>query len=74
MPYTCEKAPRKFMFVISFIGFTVCCMMLGPIDEPIKLPNDVWIVIMAFPLLGFFQTFVFIPVIPEMLERIQVDL
>lgn len=28
----------------------------------------------AFPVLGFMQTFTFIPIIPEMLERLQVDL
>ena len=28
----------------------------------------------AFPLIGIFQVFVFIPIIPEMLERLQVDL
>ena len=27
----------------------------------------------AFPVLGFMQTFTFIPIIPEMLERLQVD-
>jgi hypothetical protein len=29
---------------------------------------------MAFPVLGLFQVFVFIPIIPEMMERLQVDL
>lgn len=29
---------------------------------------------MAFPVLGFFQYFVFIPIIPEMLERVTVEL
>lgn len=27
----------------------------------------------AFPVLGFMQVFTFIPIIPEMLERLQVD-
>jgi len=31
-------------------------------------------IIIAFPILGLFQYFVFIPIIPEMLERVQVDL
>ena len=70
MPYTCEKAPRKFMFVVSFIGFAICCMLVGPVEKPIALPHEAWVVILAFPLFGFFQTFVFIPVIPEMLERL----
>lgn len=37
-------------------------------------PENYWIIIMAFPLMGVFQYFVFIPIIPEMLERVTVGL
>jgi hypothetical protein len=30
LPYTCEHAPRRFTFVLSFIGFGFCCMFMGP--------------------------------------------
>lgn len=31
-------------------------------------------IVSAFPLLGIFQVFIFIPIIPEMIERLQVEL
>ena len=48
--------------------------MLGPANEPFNFPHNVWLVIAAFPLMGLFQTFIFIPIIPEMLERMIVDM
>ena len=30
LPYTCEHAPRRFAFVLTFIGFGFCCMFMGP--------------------------------------------
>ena len=47
--------------------------MMGP-SSFFDLPNNYWLVVSAFPILGFFQVFVFIPIIPEMIERLQVDL
>ena len=78
LPYTCEHAPRKFMFVVAYLCMAGSMVLLGP-SKMFKLPGppenkDVyWPVVAAFPLLGFCQIFVFIPIIPEMLERIQVD-
>ena len=46
---------------------------MGP-SKYLDLPDELWIVVSAFPLIGIFQVFVFIPIIPEMLERLQVDL
>lgn len=46
---------------------------MGP-SQYLNLPDKLWIVVSAFPLIGIFQVFVFIPIIPEMLERLQVDL
>ena len=47
--------------------------MMGP-SEILDFPLSIWMIIFAFPTIGFFQYFVFIPIIPEMLERIQVSL
>ena len=30
LPYTCESGSRRLQFMISFFGFGVCCMLLGP--------------------------------------------
>ena len=47
--------------------------LLGP-SSLLGLPEIVWLPIAAFPLMGIFQVFVFIPIIPEMIERLQVEL
>jgi predicted MFS family arabinose efflux permease len=45
-------------------------LFLGP--SPLTgLPQTKEIIWLAFPLMGIFQTFVFIPSIPEMLEKMQ---
>jgi hypothetical protein len=54
IPYTCASTPRKLFFCISIFGLMITSFMLGPADEPIKLPFNVWVVVGAFPLIGFF--------------------
>lgn len=73
LPYTCEHTSRKFLFFISMLGFAGCIFLLGPSDI-LGLPDSVWLIISSQPPMGIFQVFVFIPIIPEMLERLQVDL
>lgn len=74
LPHFCETAfPRKLQFVIAMFGFAICCFMMGP-SSMLNFPSSYWIIIMAFPLMGVFQYFVFIPIIPEMLERVTVEL
>ena len=48
-------------------------LLMGP-SRLLKFPTGLGTVIMGYPLLGICQVFVFIPIIPEMLERLQVDL
>lgn len=56
------------------LGFAGCNFLLGP-SQFFNLPADnYWFTVAAFPFMGIFQVFVFIPIIPEMLERLQVDL
>ena len=74
LPYTCEHSPRKLQFFVAMLGFAGCNFLLGP-SQFFQFPSDnYWFTVSAFPALGIFQVFVFIPIIPEMLERLQVDL
>lgn len=74
LPHFCEtRFPRKLQFIIAMFGFAICCIMMGP-SLMLGLPDNYWIIIMSFPLIGIFQYFVFIPIIPEMLERVTVGL
>ena len=73
LPYTCESSPRRLQFFLATVGFSISIFMLGP-SAFFGLPQNYWIVIASFPLQGLCQVFVFIPIIPEMLERLQVNL
>ena len=73
LPYTCEHSPRKLLFFLSMIGFGCCCFLLGP-SELLGFPESFGLMVSSLPIMGIFQVFVFIPIIPEMLERLQVDL
>lgn len=73
LPHYCETAfPRKLQFVIAMFGFAWVCFLQGP-SQLLGFPDNYWLIIAGFPLMGVFQYFVFIPIIPEMLERLQVD-
>jgi len=68
MPCTCEHISRKFMFIVSMVVFGLDMFLMGP-SKILNFPQQWYYVAAAFPILGFAQTFVFIPIIPEMLER-----
>jgi len=51
----------------------VAMLLMGP-SKYLNIPDNLWIVVAGFPVMGIFQTFVFIPIIPEMLEALQHDL
>lgn len=78
LPRFCEETlPKKFQFVIAMLGYALTCWLLGPSELLHFNENQttsLYLVIAAFPCMGIFQYFIFIPVIPEMLERLQGDL
>lgn len=78
LPRFCESSfPKKLQFVIAMIGYGFTAFLLGPSDIlGFNTDKDIalYLVILAFPMMGIFQYFIFIPVIPEMLERLQGDL
>lgn len=65
--------PRKLSFVIAMISLTLIMFLMGP-SQILHFPNYNQLIISAFPLLGLIQVLVFIPILPEMIERMQVDL
>ena len=78
LPRFCEHSfPKKLQFVIAMIGYGFTCFLLGPSNmlgfADMSSNAGLAFVIAAFPMMGIFQYFIFIPVIPEMLERVQGD-
>jgi predicted MFS family arabinose efflux permease len=72
LPYTCANTPRKVMYLIAMFGFGLCNLMLGP-TEMFGLDHHQYSFIISatsLSLMGIFSVFIFIPIIPEMLERL----
>lgn len=70
-PYCCEKWPRKFQFVWCFFLYAVSFVLMGP-SEFLKLPDELWIIVSSMVALGVAMPYIFIGVIPEMIERMRV--
>jgi MFS family permease len=67
------KVSRKLLFVICPIIAGFSMFLFGP-SFLLGLPNNYWFTISSLFILGIVQAFFFIPLIPEMIERMQVDL
>merc|ERR1712062_592727 len=71
-PYTFEHASRKLQFAGAMIGMG-CMHLLGPLSHTQHSRQN-----MDYNRrmvgVGVFQVFIFVPIIPEMLERLQVAL
>lgn len=62
--------------MIAMLGFGLCMILLGP-SVWFGFPQGeaaLYPMIAAFPFLGIFQVFVFIPIIPELFERLTYEL
>ena len=56
--------------IISILGSGFTMILLGP-SYILGIPQKWYIVACSFPLLGFFQAFIFLPILPEVIERLQ---
>jgi MFS family permease len=67
------KVSRKLLFVISLLIAGFSMFLFGP-SLLLGLPDSYWFLVSSLFFLGIVQAFFFIPLIPEMIERMQVDL
>lgn len=52
-PLLFNKLPRKLQFQICLLGFAIVCILMGP-SKFIGLPEELWILICSFPVIGLF--------------------
>jgi predicted MFS family arabinose efflux permease len=50
-PRVFKSVPRKLQFLMSIMGFTLALLLMGP-SLALNLPNELSVVLMAYPLLG----------------------
>lgn len=72
LPLLCKKIPRRLIFVLAMLGFTLTNFLLGPSDI-LGLPFVTWPVFLSFFLQGIFMVLIYVPSIPEMTERLYYD-
>jgi MFS family permease len=64
-----HKAPRRFFILSAFFLIGISNFMMGPSDL-FSLPRELWIYFIGYAINGFAQGFVFIPILPEVLEAV----
>ena len=55
--------------LLSFVLMTLALILLGP-SEVLGIPDEFWIFLIGYSLLGLSQGFTFIPAIPEALDSV----
>ena len=68
-----DRIPRRISFVAGFLGMGFCMLFIGP-SLIFDFPSSRILKLICFTMLGAWQVCFFIPVIPEMIERLQVEL
>lgn len=62
--------------MFSSLAFAITVLLMGPstIFSNLTEGQSKWMLIFSFPLLGIWQLFVFIPIIPEIFDRVRCKL
>ena len=63
-----QKFPRRLFIFASFILVSIALLLLSPMKQ---LPNELWIILLGYAILGVGQGFIFIPLLPEIIESVQ---
>jgi MFS family permease len=65
--YVSEKLSKRVFISVSFVGCIISLILMGP-SYYLGLPNQLWILIVGMGLQGASLGFIFIPILPEMIE------
>ena len=73
LPFFSDYFPRRLMFVIAMFSLGLTMLLMGP-SALFHFPDELWVMLAAFPLLGVSQVFVYPTIIPEIIERLTIEL
>ncbi len=68
-----EKAPRRIFMFLAFILVSIGLLLMGP-SELIGFPDEIWLLYIGTGLIGLASGFVFIPILPEVIESVYINL
>jgi MFS family permease len=64
-----DKAPRRVFICFAFLIMAVSNFLMGP-SKLLFLPPELWIFFVGYAINGISQGFIFIPILPEVLEAV----
>lgn len=64
-----DKAPRRIFMLSAFMIMAVSNFLMGP-SKLLFLPQKLWIFFIGYAINGVSQGFIFIPILPEVLEAV----
>lgn len=64
-----EKAPRRIFLLSAFIFMAISNFLMGP-SAILQMPRELWIFFVGYAINGISQGFIFIPILPEVLEAV----
>lgn len=64
-----DKAPRRVFLCAAFLIMAVSNFLMGP-SKLLFLPPELWIFFVGYAINGVSQGFIFIPILPEVLEAV----
>jgi MFS family permease len=70
--YVIDKAPRRIFMFAAFILVSFALLLMGPSDL-IGLPKLIWLLYIGSGLVGLASGFVFIPILPEVIESVYIN-
>jgi MFS family permease len=65
--YISDKLSKRIFILLCLAGCSISLIVMGP-SYYLGLPNELWILIVGLALEGAFLGFIFIPILPEMIE------
>lgn len=69
--YIIDKAPRRIFMFLAFILVTFALFLMGP-SQLIGFPDKIWLLYIGTGLIGLASGFVFIPILPEVIESVYI--
>jgi MFS family permease len=69
--YIIDKAPRRIFMFFAFILVSFALFMMGP-SAMIGFPDELWLLYVGTGLIGLASGFVFIPILPEVIESVYI--
>ena len=68
-----KKLPRRLFFFGSFLAVTIALLLMGPSKLLNLDKNNFGLIIFGWAFIGVAQAFIFIPIMPEIIESIQIE-